>query len=477
MARKPNILFIMADQFRLDALGRLGGWARTPNLDRVAAEGVAYTQCFTASPLCVPARVALATGRYPHNTGMWDNHDISLSPQAPTWMAAIRDAGYRTSLFGKTHLHAHKGDLREREPLMRQLGLDDIDEIGGPHASTRVLSHMTARWESKGLWADYKRDYAARAAAAAAGGRGPVASPSVLPLEEYADVYVGSQATQYLKDYRRDQPWFCWVSFGGPHEPWDAPEPYASMYDPAGMPLPRPAPAEPFERPRGNFDGLHRFPLTPAQVAGLRANYAGNVTLIDEQVGRLLAAIEARGELDNTVILFTSDHGEMNGDAGLLFKSNFLDSAIRVPLLLRTPATLGSPHAGRVDESSLIEWIDIGPTLAHFAGATLSHAHHARGFEATATAPKDGAGPVHREDVLAELKGEVMLASKAWKIALNGRGEAYQLFDRVADPLETRNLAGSPEHAGVRERLRLRVLERMMQSQTPRPAGVTEGVA
>ena len=135
--------------------------------------------------------------------------------------------GYRTSLFGKTHLHPHRGDLRDREHLLNSWGIDDVNEIGGPRASATVMSHMTALWEEKGLLEAYREDYRERFA-----NKPHVARPSVLPLEMYADVYVGQQAKTYIENFEHDQPWFCWVSFGGPHEPWDAPEPYASMYDP-----------------------------------------------------------------------------------------------------------------------------------------------------------------------------------------------------------------------------------------------------
>ena len=125
---KPNILFVMADQFRADAMGCSGEWVRTPNLDRVAAEGVRFTNCITTTPVCVPARFSLATGLYPHNTGVWNNGKHVLSRDLPTWMQAIRNAGYRTSVFGKTHFH-----------------------------------------------------------------------PSVLPLEDYAEVYVGRKGREYLE--------------------------------------------------------------------------------------------------------------------------------------------------------------------------------------------------------------------------------------------------------------------------------------
>lgn len=454
---RPNLLFIMTDQQRWDALGCSGGWVRTPHLDRLAREGVRFSRCITTSPVCIPARVTLATGRYPHNTGVWENGPYTLPPTIPTWMQAIRAAGYRTSLFGKTHLHPHTGDLREREHLLHAYGLDDVDEIGGPRASARVLSHMTASWQAAGLWDAYKQDYAQRFAT-----RPQTVRPSVLPLEHYADVYVGRQARAYLAAYDRDQPWFCWVSFGGPHEPWDTPEPYASMYDPQAMPPPRPRPKDFAPRPQGVLDDrLAATPvLAPDEPARLRADYAGNITLIDDQVGAILDVIAARGELDNTVIVFTSDHGEMNGDAGLIYKSNFLDGAVRVPLIVRTPETLSSPVAGSVAES-WVEWFDIGPTLVELAGGRLKHQQFARSLAPLLAEPNR----THRRTALCEHRGEAMIVTDEWKLAVNQGGETYLLFDRRNDPEESCNLAGAPQFREVANGLRLQIFERILQSQ------------
>jgi len=278
--KKPNILLLMTDQQRWDALSCRGGWVRTPNLDGIGSEGIRFTNCVTNSPVCVPARLSMATGWYPHNTGVWNNMHHQMSPTTPTWMQAIREAGYRTSLFGKTHLHPHTGDLRDRENLMHAYGLDDVNEIGGPRASARVFSYMTAEWEAKGLWEKYQADYAERFST-----KPYLVRPLVLGLENYADVYVGGQARRYLENYNRPQPWFCWVSFGGPHEPWDAPEPYASMYAPDAMPPAIPRPVDDRDRPRGHLDELMAKmnpEFEPGEIGRLRANYAGNVTLIDD---------------------------------------------------------------------------------------------------------------------------------------------------------------------------------------------------
>ncbi len=455
---KPNLLLIMTDQQRWDAMGCSGGWVDTPNMDRIANEGVRFSNCVTNSPVCIPARLSLATGLYPHNTGVWQNMGHTLSPQAKTWMQSLREAGYRTSLFGKTHLHPHGGDLRDREHLMHAYGLDDVNEIGGPRASARCLSHMTEMWQKNGKWAAYQEDFDERFA-----NKPYVVRPSTLGLEEYADVYVGQQAKAYLQNYDRAQPWFCWVSFGGPHEPWDTPEPYASRYRFEDMPNPVVAPKNGHERPLGILDdrlGKQKIVFEPNEEKKMRANYAGNVTLIDDQIGDILSVIEARGELDNTVIVLVSDHGEMNGDYGLIYKENFLNGAVRVPLLVRTPQMLQAPVTGRVCDSP-VEWMDVGPTLVALGGGELTYQQFGKSLCPTL----DHVETEHRTEAISEYGGEVMLLNREWKCALNRDGQVYLLFDVTDDPQEVNNLAGLPKVADVERALRLRILERMMASQ------------
>ena len=467
MATTPNILLLMTDQQRWDAMGCSGDWVQTPNLDRIAGEGIRFTNCVTTSPVCIPTRLSLATGLYPHNTHVWNNMNHQMSAETPTWMQAVRDAGYRTSLFGKTHLHPHSGDLREREDLMNAYGLDDVNEIGGPRASANVLSHMTAMWEEKGLWDAYRADYRERF-----GTKPYLVRPSTLGLEDYADVYVGQQAKQYLQNYERDEPWCCWVSFGGPHEPWDTPEPYASMYNPEDMP---PAVPRPFmeRRPTGHLDRLMERvnpAFEPGEIGRLRSNYAGSVTLIDDQIGEILDAIEARGELENTIIVHTSDHGEMNGDYGLIYKSNFLNGAVRIPLLVRTPNGSGehpsknTPPTGTICESP-VEWIDIGPTLVEMAGGELEHRQFGKSLCPVLTQPE----ATHRDFAISEIEGEIMLLNREWKIALNANGEVYLLFHVQNDPNEIQNLAGRSEVADIETALRLQILEWLVQTQLDEP--------
>lgn len=436
----PNILLLVTDQQRFDALGVLSDWVGTPHIDRLAREGVTFTRTYTNSPACVPARVSLATGRYPHHTGVWANRPPTLPPDTPTWMRAVRDAGYATSVFGKTHLHPHVGDLREREWLLQALGMDVVDEIGGPRAMMAVRCRLTDLWEEQGLLDAYRLDLRDRIKNVPWEVR-----PSPLPLELYPDVYVSAQAQQHLRGYDGDRPWFCWVGFSGPHEPWDAPGHYAEMFDPADMPPPLEAEPESGDRPRGKLDHKRRIDFEPGAVARLRADYAASLRLIDDEIGKILSVVEERGELADTVVAVVSDHGEMNGDFGMLFKQNFLDPAARVPFVLRLP---DGPQGLRIDQP--VELMDLGASLVEVAGGTQPAGSHARSV-LPLIARK---GSRHREVVLSEYSGEMMIADAEWKMAVNRSGGTYLLYHLAEDPFETRNLAGDPTYAGKVAELR-----------------------
>ncbi|HZR78831.1 MAG TPA: sulfatase-like hydrolase/transferase [Chthoniobacterales bacterium] len=454
MSAKPNILFIMCDQLRADALGCTGNWVRTPNIDRIAREGILFSNCVTNSPVCLPARVSLAVGRYPHETGVWDNCPYELPQSTPTWMGAIQEAGYRTSLFGKFALHRRGPDIRKFEDVVRSYGLDDVNEIRGPRANAETLSHLTARWEALGLFEAFKNDIKERK-----GKNKTLVRPSPLPLSEYYDVYVGQQAKNYLQSYERPEPWFCWVSFAGPHEPWDTPEPYAHMYHADQMPAPLPRPAPRRHGPKGELDA--RFAEATDKIENareLRANYAGKVTLIDDQVGEILKAVEQRGELDRTVVLFTSDHGEMNGDYDLIHKSNFLNPAVRIPLIIRTTETQGS-SAGRILDQP-VELLDAGATLTDLAGGEIKYRSFARSLAPLLVDSKSD----HRDFALSELKQEMMYLDREWKLMLNAKGEPYRLFDLKNDPNEVEDVVDRSEHKDLVAELKRQLFQRRAET-------------
>lgn len=455
--RQPNILFLFADQFRGDVMSCAGGPAKTPNLDRIAAEGVLFTDCTTVAPLCVPARVSLFTGKYPHTTGAWENTAYILSPDANLWTKEFRELGYDTSLFGKTHLHTNIADVKGRDHLVKGYGFDTVNETAGPHCMCECDTHMGDEWKEKGLYEAYCEDMHSR-------GKTPFARPSSLPLEDYYDVYVGRKGAEYLENYSGDKPWFCHVSFGGPHEPWDTPEPYASMYKKEEMPapLPKTVSINP-DRPTGEVDEqIRTLPCNEAEAAEIRADYCGAVTLIDEMIGKIIDTVKARGEWENTIVLFTSDHGEQNGDHGFLNKRNFYNSAMNIPLIIRTPET--AAKGGWVSDVT-VNLIDVGPTLVELAGGKLDYVQ----FGKSLCPVLDGSAKEHRNYILSEYKGELMYMDENWKVVYNAKGQVYLLFDRKNDPDELKNLAAVDELKEVCAGLRVKAMKAWAENQCLEP--------
>ncbi len=479
---KPNILLIMTDQMRWDAWGRAGGWIKTPVLDQLSQEGVTFTNCMTNSPVCSPTRLSLATGQYPHNTGVWRNlKGYDLPSDTPTFMQSIRNAGYRTGIIGKAHLHHHENDIRDRVPLMNTLGFDHVNEIAGPRASSRVLSNMTEEWQKQGVLEAYIEDFRERF-----NHKPYVARPSTLPLELYYDVYIGNKAKEYIQEADSAHPWFIQVGFSGPHEPWDAPEPYASLYDPSVMPKPiernnfRDSP----HRPKGNLDHLmshgnmHSPELSLDEIAQMRANYAGNVTLIDEQIGEIIQALKDKNIYDQTVIVFVSDHGEMNGDYGLIYKETFFNAAVKVPLIIRTPEMKNSSISGSMYHE-MVEFFDIGPTLCDLASGVISYQQFAKSLVPVL----ENLHVQHRAEAMSEHKGEIMLASKEWKIVFNQQGEPYLMFHLATDPMELTNLIDHSGYESIVSDFKDRFIKRIISTQKyifhdrPESAGIEHLIA
>lgn len=524
---RPNILVLFTDQQRYDALGTVQPWLQTPNMDRLSAGGVRFGRTYTNSPQCIPARASLALGTYPHHHGVWHNKVWTIPGNSDTWMRRLQGGGYRTAVFGKTHLFPHKGDLRRFQDLMKRIGFDESEEVAGPRAATVSKTVLTDLWNAAGVLDAYHEDMRDRYQ-----NKPWLVRPTPLPLELYPDVYIARRSIDWLKGYDDTAPWMLFVGFTGPHEPWDTPEPYASRYRPQDMPEPvafsEMPPAQPFVPKRrgggseyesrdevagrddseggegggsdagpsdtgaGGQGGLlaqasalagragfkakqrlgmapngvlykrlaHRYPITPGEIAEMRANYAGHVTLIDDLVGDVLSAVEARGELDNTIVVLTSDHGEMNGDHGLIYKQNFLGPSVRVPLIVSAPAEVASVKQDRVAWSP-VELMDVGPTLLDLAGlGEEGRFNYAKSLVPVMEHPRK----MHRRAVVSEYGHEVMIATAEWKLAVNRNGRPYLLFDLDNDKEETSNLVASDKHAKKLEELQRQMLRHLVRA-------------
>ena len=462
MPDRPHILVLMPDQQRGDCLSCAGHpVVRTPHMDRLAAEGVRFANATTTCPVCMPARSSFLAGTYCHNHGQWGNYG-HLPADADTYLRHVKAVGYRTCHVGKSHLYPHHGDLRDQEPFMRALGWDDIREVTGPWATVAADSIMTDRWRELGCLDTFRDDYRKRKEA----GSPNATWPSPMPPGETLDDFVGRTAVEYVNGYDRDEPLLLFVGFCGPHEPWDPPADWAEQYDPADMPPPDPV-CEPgawlsekaAERERGYG---HVVDATPEQVALMRARYYAKISHIDDWFGRILAAYEARGWLENTAVIFWSDHGEMLGDKGRLFKSVFYRQAATVPLIVRRP---GEANAGAVSDA-LVQQTDCFPTILDLAGCEPKENAVGRSL---APACDDPAAPVH-DAVFGEIQRKTMIRDEHHKMVLDRDGDVLLLYDVQTDPLEHENLAGNPDLAAVEHRLRDRLLRWHLDTATDQRA-------
>lgn len=425
--KRNNILFIMTDQMRLDAISALGLHmeAKTPNLDTIAKQGVLYDHVITTCPICAPARASMLLGLYPSQMGVLDNSPHTVDPDAPNWIKTLRRAGYQTSVFGKTHYYPYNGsvpDMRQMKDYLNVLGLTSSMEVPGPRVAWRIRSEMWQAWKDAGclevFTADIKNRYGATQA---------IARPTPLPIDLYPDVFVPEKAMEYLKHYHADSPFFCMVSFPGPHDPWDCPETWAKQVEgkPTTLPLPKEIDRNP-SRPKGLWDENPEYnPVNEEEAIAIRRNYAAHVALIDHEVGELLDTLKAIGHADDTLIFFVSDHGELNGDYKRIYKQNFHKPAMDIPFLIAGPDI---PNGIR--DHRLGELLDVGPTVLACVG--LEPGYRQEGISLLSE---------ERTIQYAEYKNEAMITDGKWKLSQNGNGEPYQLFDLIHDPGELVNLA------------------------------------
>jgi arylsulfatase len=424
---QPNVLFIMTDQHRFDYLSCAGAdFIRTPNLDRLAKSGVRMTHCFTNAPICVPARIGLALGLQPVRVGALNN-DAYLPLHAPTMYQQIRDHGYRVGNVGKLDLakpDANNGKHGDR-PCVYSWGFTHPEEIEGKmHAgqNNKPLGPYGHHLESKGLYQAFREDYKRRQQNGWIAG---MSHDSVLPTDDFADAYIGQRAARWVSSVSDDFPWALFVNFVGPHDPYDPPTEYASRYRDVEMP----APVEDSMIHKPEWVQKKRLAMDRAEVTHIQRQYCAAIELIDDQIGMILKELDQRGMTDNTIIIFTSDHGEMMGDHGLFQKAVAYEPSIRVPLIVSGP---GLPRGKHSD--ALIELIDLNPTLCNLAGIGEHPNMDARSFEKVLRGEADS----HRPNIVSRLEQFQCIRTERHKLILNMSGP-NELYDLQADPHELNN--------------------------------------
>lgn len=401
MGRK--ILLVTTDQQRYDTLGCNGGLlARTPVVDGLAAQGVRYERAVPQSVVCMPSRSTILTGQHPSTHGVWMN-GVPLPADAPSFAELLRRGGYRTALVGKAHFEPFLDPfLRFQENRIPPGG--DLPS-GGAHRGFEHIETAThgamgplhyARWMREnhpealgGFFAVLDSDMQVSAE-----GGGDTGAPQVkvnpVAREWYHTDWVADRTIAWLEGLDGDDDWFCWMSFPDPHHPWDPPQSEMGRIDWRDVPLPAGYLPSREEResvldskPRhwrlwydgalvSNYEAPARWvpaTLTPDQIREVNARNAVECELIDEAIGRVLSAVERRGWGDDLDVVFTTDHGELQGDFGLLFKGPYhVDGLMHLPLVWR-PA----PSLGRRPEvvSAPVGLVDLGPTICQAAGLAV----------------------------------------------------------------------------------------------------------
>ena len=457
MNKKPNIVFIFPDQQRGDVVGYAGNpVVKTPNLDRLARESVTFSRCITNGPVCMPARMSIMSGKHVCEHGTWDNN-IDGDPSTPNHVRNIRDAGYRTSLIGKVHLHVRKqgdGHSRDHAYKMHAWGWDDSHELRDIMAYVSAECYFTDFLRERGHL-DAFRSYMEIIV------RGEnqrtllpwETPPSALPIDEDLDMYTAQKAVEWIEDYSDDKPFYLQVNFPGPHNPFDSPAEVRALYDPEQMP---PAILEDTSGPisprvQSSLDGSRLNNMTLSQERLMRAYYYAKVTHIDHGIGMVVDALERQGVLEDTWIIYTSDHGEMLGDHRCRNKGVFYEGALNIPLCIRPP---GGSNGWQ--SRALTDQLDVVETMLDVAGArTLDGAEYRSSLTDKILDGEDASGAQKgKEVVYSEVRLCSMVRNDRFKMSVDSlTREPLDLYDMEEDPSEVRNLVLEPTHKDVRAEL------------------------
>lgn len=447
---RPNILLLFTDQQRHDTL-RAGGnpLMVTPALDRLCREGMRFSSAFTPSPVCVSARCALIHGLYPFQTRCSRNSD-AMPTDRLTMMQALTEAGYRTHGIGKMHFTPDTYALRGFQTRERQVGipLPEPDDDYMRFLADQGYDHV---YDPGGVRGDLYY----------------IPQTSQLPAALHPTQWIGDRALSFIASTDPGQPFFLFASFIHPHPPFSPPTPWNKLYRAANMPNPkRPHRMEELltysnreqNRRKGRDDGIDNNLFRV-----MRAYYYACISFIDYQVARIVTALETSGRLDETLILYTSDHGEFLGDYDCVGKRSMLDAAARVPMIARYPKRFAP---GQVCDTP-VSLVDVMPTFLAAAGES----------ERTTDLPgQDLADTAHRgtPDRSRTIFGQFAHADEGLYMALNQNWKYYYsaadrrevLLDRVHDPLETRNCVSNWYCQSALETMRAGLIETLCHGGT-----------
>jgi arylsulfatase A-like enzyme len=492
MTQRPNILFITSDQQRADCYGFAGRRIRTPHLDALAASGTVFNACITPNLVCQPSRASILTGQLPLTHGVVDN-GIDLRPEVGerSFATALNGQGYQSAFIGKAHFATHHTfaptGTPECKPSSANFGPDWFGPyMGFQRVELMLLGHWFKergpnippqgqhfeRWvfEQAGspelfdVWAEETRP-------------GTGASQtwnSALPVAMHNSTWLGDRTIEYLKRRDPDRPFCAWVSFPDPHHPFDCPDPWNLLHDPDEVDLPVEGSKDLDRRPwwhRASLEnepdladpGLRHFRAklsrsedqSEAQLREMTANYFGMISLIDHNVGRILAELQAQGLADDTIVVYSTDHGDLLGDHGLYLKGPTpYEGLLRVGLIARGPGV----QAGAV-VTDPVSTLDLAATFCDYGGIGLDEGTQSaslRGLmEGRAGASRDVAyseWDVNASRCGVPLKLRTVRTASA-KLTLELESGAGELYDLGEDPHEMDNLFQEGSNAPLQREL------------------------
>ncbi len=424
-----NVVYIISDQHRRDFSGCYGHpLVKTPNLDRLASQSVRFGQAYTPSPLCITTRTVLLTGRELHRCGApgIPGQKECIPPQ--TLASLYRQAGYATAAFGKVHVP----------------GETDANDIGFDERALRIYTPMSNDYQHAiGLdnfwkYCSYLPGYVPPGNPPGRHTYNPTNQAIDLPDDLIMDSMVADRSLDFLRRNRAN-PFFLWVGFEKPHPELYAPQRFHDMYNPADMPLPEDMwdsretlPDTVYDNP--TFPIFRQGDFTDDQLRNCMAAYCANVTYLDEQIGRVLDGIEEMGLADNTIVVYTTDHGENLFKRAMIHKMCFFEEAVGVPLMVRTP---GMTRPGAACDH-LVGTLDLFPTLLESCGLEIPEGTDGKSLRLAMEADE----PIH-DAVFSELyvygTAQRMMRTSHWKY-IHSHNDLHEMYDLQADPFERRNL-------------------------------------
>jgi len=439
--RQPNIILIMTDQQRMDTIQAWGyDYMVTPNMDRLIAGGVSFRQTYCPGATCIASRAALFTGMYAHNTGVysfmdWSEHD--------TWVHDLSRHGYYCANIGKMHFTPthDRGGFHERviveNPTTTEHWRGGPDDDWGNYLRIHGYERPNHRHLTDPAWIEKYQGV-----------------PWHLPEEMHSDVFIGNSAVTWIEGYRGEKPFFLQVGFTGPHEPWDPLPRHVALYRDEALPPAVTMPGDLENKPpqhrthkefhahSGHESRIDLSNASAADIEHMRRHYYAKITTVDEQLGRVLDALESRGFLEDSLVIFCSDHGEMLGDHTLAYKWLMYDTIVHVTMILKSTSQKGQ----NLEVHELVSLMDIGPTILEAAGIEIPS--YIEGQSLLPYLRDEETQP--RPYVICEDNYQVMLRTRTHKLVYYIGQDDCEFYDLQADPHEFHNLWRSEAHTKVR---------------------------